>query len=140
MWAIIGFPGVGFTLLSIIHSIRQAGLKRFRAGESFETFFRYFSNERVSKELCFVIYKYLQGWAIRDFPVRPTDNLTEVYGITMDEPEGFEEVVEDLFEKLKIKSPPDKELALAVEEIGPIYKVEDLVRMFSRLLDRIPQR
>jgi hypothetical protein len=136
MWPVIGFIAAGFALLSIIHSVRQEVLKRARTGESFETFFRYFSNERVSKKLCLVIYEYLQGWAIRDFPIRPTDNLTEVYGIAMDEPEGFEEVVEDLYEKLRIKVPSNKELALVVEEIGPIYKVEDLVRMFSRLLER----
>lgn len=140
MWPIItsiGIVAAGLSCAAAFRYAQHAKLKRERAGESFETFLRHFSNDQVSEPLCFIVYHYLQGLlAIRNFPVLPEDDLSEVYGVGEFMGVGFDDVIEDLSEKLGIEEPSDSEFRLIAAEIGSMNKVKDIVRLFSRLLQR----
>lgn len=127
------------TCVAAIRSARQVRLRSERSGESFETFFEHFSGEQISEHLCLVIYRYLQRLVIRDFPVRPTDDLTKVYGIGKYAGVGFLEAIDDLCDELGIEVPSNEELSSVVNELGSVRKVEDLVRLFSHLQRRASQ-
>ena len=144
IWGIIVAVSIVAAIYACIFAVNyawQISLKRARKGATFQTFLRYFANEQHSERVCFTVYRYLQGLlAIRDFPVLPTDDLDKPYGIGGYGGVGFDEVIEDISEKLGIKVPTKDEFYSVATEIGSVNRVEDLVRLFFRLSEKSPTR
>jgi hypothetical protein len=63
--------------------IRIGRMARHRAGEGFSDFAAYFVHRNIPHEILVDTYEYFGRWnavAGELFPVRPTDNISEVYG------------------------------------------------------------
>lgn len=111
-------------------------IRRGRGEASFAIFYQHFSGEGISERLCRVVYNYLQELTMRDFPVLPTDDLFEVYRIGDSMCADIDDVIEDVCEKLSVAVPSDEEVRAVITELGGVGRVENLVRMFARLLER----
>jgi hypothetical protein len=120
----------GFVAGSFLFSWNQKKLKEERQGENFTTFMNYFSEEEISENICFQVYRYLQNSDIRfnDFPVHPTDDLGKIYGICE---EDLDEAVLEIAKNCECQISNINNN----RELNPVRTVEDLVR-FLMSFDR----
>lgn len=84
-YLILTFVGL-FGLLMIFQRIKDYVIYKTRDGERKEDFINHFVREGISENLAHFVYQYLQDWMnIKDFPVRPQDDLAIIYGIADEE-------------------------------------------------------
>lgn len=62
--------------------LKEYILRNNRKEDGKEKFLECFVNEGVSESLALSVYRHLQDWTnFSDFPVRPQDNIADIYGI-----------------------------------------------------------
>lgn len=118
----------GFITGNFLLSWNQKKLKKERQGENFTTFMNYFSEEEISENICFQVYRYLQNSDIKlhNFPIRPIDALGTVYGICE---EDLDEAVLEIARNCGCQISNINN----IREMKPVRTVEDLVRFLMDL-------
>jgi hypothetical protein len=113
-----------FSLLMIFQWIRDYINLRNRRGDKKEDFIDYFVSQGISESLALSVYHYLQNWVnFKDFPVRPQDNIDDIYGIA-------EESLDDLI--IEIAESNNLEIPSNTDYWGkPVVTVEDLIRFIA---------
>lgn len=126
LWILAGFAGILVGWYSWAR-YRQHQLAKARSGRGFEEFAGYFPAERYPRDKLRVVYEYFQGlqW-VKNFPVDPNDDLSDVYGLA---DEDLDDAVFELAERYGKKSPTDAD----IEGQPPVRTVADVVRLLSRL-------
>lgn len=110
--------------------IKDRRLKNLRKGEGLDSFISYFSREEIPKELLIRVYEFFEDWMnIKDFPIRPGDSLSKVYGIVN---EDLDDAVFKIVKACNYRTPTDED----VKAVPPVKNVEDLVRFLNTLQRR----
>lgn len=119
IYTILGVIGI-FVLGTLYLRIRNHFLKRSRREDKKEDYIQYFEGKNLSKKLALDVHEYLSDWMSQpDFPVRPSDNLSNVYGIV---DEDLEDFIQAITETNGLKLPENSDYWLT-----PVVTVEDLV-------------
>ncbi len=122
-YAILGAVGI-FATGTLCIRIKNYFVERSRQADKKEDYLQHFVSQGLSKKIALDVYKYLGDWMNRsDFPVRPNDNLSKIYGI----------VDEDL-DDLVIFAAESNNLALPNDTSywkTPVETVDDVIRFVS---------
>lgn len=125
MGAMLGILSAYAALIIVLQAVsvrRMRRLKRDRAREDFGTFAAHFKNEAVSEEILFGVYSHFQHWVQdKEFPIRPHDSISGVYGIVN---EDFYDLIDSMIGRFGSHS------AIS-EEIKQVQTVGDLVRFLA---------
>ena len=122
---ILGIFLVIFLVATYWDRRRVHKIARMRSGQGFNEFVAYFSGEDIPLYKQREVYDYFQDWqGIENFPVHPSDNLIEVYGIYN---EDLDEAVIELANRWRAKLPP------TFEGLGPVLTVADVVHLLNQL-------
>ena len=104
---------------------RQRKLAQVREGQGFNEFAAYFSGEDIPLYKLREVYRYFQDeQTVKNFPVNPTDDCCDVYGICEDD---LDDAVEDLAKAWRVKLPDPAE----ARRLPPVRTVADLVRFLA---------
>lgn len=102
-------------------------LKKERPLEGLDTFLLGFANQGVSQRLLSEAYHYFQHVTEGvDFPVRPSDDLYEVFGI---HGEDVDETVLEIARRSGVRAPTARE----IKGSPPLRTVRDVVTLLDRL-------
>jgi hypothetical protein len=88
-----------FMSAALVSHVSAERMARRRAGEGFSDFAAYFVHRNIPHQILSDTYRYFGQWnafAGELFPVRPTDNISEVYGCV---DEDLEDAVSELLRK-----------------------------------------
>ena len=113
-----------FVGVAIWTHISIGRMARRRAGEGFSDFAAYFVHRNIPHEILSDTYRYFGQWnAVGGelFPVRPTDNISDVYGCV-------DEDLEDAFEEILRKSGRRPFTRAEMPQPPRVETVEDFVR------------
>lgn len=110
---------IAFSFLTDYLRVRK--LVKQRNGETFYHFAAHFIGEDVPKEILINTYEYFHDWSNTiKIPVRATDDIDEIYGIT---DEDLDDAIEAILAKSGRRLPNPEEL-----ENMPVFNtVEDVV-------------
>jgi hypothetical protein len=110
---------MGFLML--VDYLRMRRLAEQRKGETFYHLAAHFIGENVSEEVLRNTYEYFYDWSgAVSVPVRATDNIDEIYGIS---DEDLDDAVEAILTKSGRRLPSEEEI-----ESFPLFEtVEDVV-------------
>lgn len=122
IYLVVGIVGL-FALGTIVLSIREHLIRRKRKDDKPEDFINHFVNKGFSESLALSVYDHLQNWmGSNGFPVRPQDNLANIYGID----DNLEDLIIEIAEANNLVVPPEPD-----PWPEPIATVEDLVRLIA---------
>jgi hypothetical protein len=132
MNTIIGVIG-GFLILIIggtfLLDLRARHIANARHGEGFENFERHFAPQGVEELVVSSVYRYFEDWMrssiVKEFPVRPTDTIDQIYGIV---DENVEDMVKDVLKETNRQIPNEGEIKVPVN----LETVEDVVNFVSQ--------
>ena len=113
-----------FVSSAIWTHISLGRLARQRAGEGFSDFAAYFVHRNIPHEILVGTYQYFGQWNASGgelFPVRPTDNIADVYGCV-------DEDLEDAFDEILKKSGRRQFTEVEMPQPPRVETVEDVVR------------
>ena len=103
VWLVIGSPFIFIVIvvaINIKYKKKLSNLKQERMYENFETFTQYLAQgtqDEIDKQICLNVYQFLQQLTpIKDFPVRPSDSLWDLYGIGVPFNIYLDEVIDEL--------------------------------------------
>ena len=116
--------------------ISQSRMARRRAGEGFSDFAAYFVDKAIPHKILVDTYEYFGDWNSLDgerFPVRPSDNISDVYGCV---DEDLEDAIAEILRKsgrrwftaAELPQPPrvetvaDVVLYVAAAPVAPVGK------------------
>ena len=89
-----------------------------------DNFGQYFSNGEAISEIALSVYDYLSNWMSReDYPVRPSDKISLVYGIV---DEDLDDFVIAVAQANRLVLPGDTSYWM-----NPVVTVDDLIRFIS---------
>ena len=118
-----------FLVVNVRLRSKNAKIAASRSGDSREDFIYYFSKEGAPKEILVEVYRSLQALqSAKNFPVRPDDDLYQVYGIWN---EDLDDLIIELAQTCGCKTPTTEDVA----ELAPIRSVKDLVRLLHRFYE-----
>jgi hypothetical protein len=125
LYFFIGFVGFVVAVSTWIR-YRDRKLAEERSGQGFNEFASYFSADGIPLYRLRDVYAYFQNWqSVDDFPVRPEDVISKVYGMF---DEDLDDAAHELAKTWRVKFPDPDEL----QQMPPVRTVADLVRFLSR--------
>jgi hypothetical protein len=125
VWLLPIWLVVSFLAGNLLLRYREKRLAHSRSGQGFETFIAYFSGEDIPRDKLRLVYEYFQSWQfIKNFPVRPSDNLSKVYGIVDDD---LDDALIELAARWRAKLPP------TFDGLPPVRTVADVVYLLHQL-------
>jgi hypothetical protein len=113
-----------FIIATIATHISVGRMARRRAGEGFSDFAAHFVHKNIPHKILVDTYEYFGRWnavAGELFPVRPTDNISDVYGCV-------DEDLEDAMEEILRKSGRRPFTQAEMPQPPRVETVEDFVR------------
>lgn len=93
------FIAAVFIISAIVTRISVGRMARRRAGEGFSDFAAYFVHKNIPHQILVDTYEFFGRWnavAGEMFPVRPTDNISDVYGCV---DEDLEDALDEILRK-----------------------------------------
>lgn len=112
-----------YTVVTIVGHIKDHRIYRSRKDDKIEDFVNHFVGQGVSGSLALSVYNHLQNWmSLKDFPVRPQDDLAKIYGIDDD----LEDLIVEVAEANDRVVPPEPD-----PWPEPIGTVEDLILLIA---------
>jgi hypothetical protein len=121
-YAVLGAIGI-FLLVGIFRRTKDHLLQGDRLYDKKEDFLQYFEERDLSADLALSVYVYVSDWMGREFPVRPSDNIAEIYGIV---DEDLDDFVLAIAKTGNLVVPTDTSYWQ-----NPVVTIEDLVRFVS---------
>lgn len=104
----------------IFFRLKDYMIRRKRKEDKKENFLIYFVDKGISEPLVLSVYQYLQNWmSLSDFPVRPKDNIADVYGIV---DEDLDDLIIEVAEINNFEIPANTNYWQE-----PVITVEDLI-------------
>jgi hypothetical protein len=139
VWFVVITPLIFFVIVIVIniqYKKKQSKLKQERNYENFDTFVKFFFQEKIKHQVCFEVYHYLQQLSsVKNFPVKPSDILSEIYGVGVPFGIYLDEVIDELSLQCW------KRRFLDVKKIPKeLNTVEDLIKFVSALGEEAPEQ
>lgn len=104
--------------------IRDYFISKSRSKDKKEDFINHFSKIGISTSLALSVYQYLQDWKYIDkFPVRPTDDIANIYGIA---DEDLDDLIIEIAQSNHLEIPQNTNYWKT-----PINTVEDVIKFVS---------
>jgi hypothetical protein len=125
VWLLLSGIVVTFFAGNFLLRRRERKLAESRRGQGFDDFSGYFSGENIPRNKLHHVYDFFQSWqSVKNFPVRPSDDLYKVYGIVDDD---VDDAVIELADRWCAKLPP------TFEGLRPVRTVADVVHLLNQL-------
>jgi len=113
---------------SVVLRLRFRRTAADRRANSLDDYVGYFQRLGISSAISMAVHRYLEEFTrVPKFPVQPTDDLYDVYGLCDDD---LEAAVRDLVLQFRREPPVQAEILAS----KPVRNVEDLVVLVAALL------